>query len=44
MYEYLLENLINYSQVYFNLRRAADKGLVSDIFNYKFFFNFIKKM
>ena len=32
MYEYLLENLISYSQVDGNLRRAAKKGLVSELY------------
>ena len=32
MYEYLLENLISYSQVDGNLRRTADRGLVSELY------------
>ncbi len=32
MYEYLLENLISYRQVDGNLRRAAKKGLVSELY------------
>ena len=32
MYEYLLENLISYNQVDGNLRRTADKGLVSELY------------
>ena len=32
MYEYLLENLISYSQVNGNLRRTADRGLVSELY------------
>ena len=32
MYEYLLENLISYSQVDGNLRRTADRGLISELY------------
>ena len=32
MYEYLVENLISYSQVDGNLRRTADRGLVSELY------------
>ena len=32
MYEYLVENLINYSQVEGNLRRTADRGLISELY------------
>ena len=32
MYEYLLENLISYNQVDGNLRRTADRGLVSELY------------
>jgi len=32
VYEYLLENLISYSQVERNLRRTADRGLVSELY------------
>ena len=32
MYEYLLENLIGYKQVDGNLRRTADRGLVSELY------------
>lgn len=32
MYEYLVENLISYNQVDGNLRRTADRGLVSELY------------
>ena len=32
MYEYLVENLISYSQVDGNLKRTADRGLVSELY------------
>ena len=32
MYEYLVENLISYNQVDGNLRRTADRGLISELY------------
>ena len=32
MYEYLVENLISYSQVDGNVRRTADRGLISELY------------